>query len=226
MAGFDEQLADDPLRKLIFALAEMVVADPPFAIDEIMGGPEAVFERAPQPEVVIERDGIVDAELGNRLADIGGFPLEREFRRVDADDDQAMLGITIMPGADVWQGAQAIDAGIGPEIDQDDLAAKLLAGERLAVDPRAESVERGQRALDRELQPPVGQGRDFAVLGDPVDPELAGKPCFQRCCLRARKFGQHPRVEPERDRADRDKHKYAQDPPKHFDRAQACSSSV
>ena len=39
------------------------------------------------------------------------------------------------------QRAQAVDAGIGPEVDQNDLAAELPKREGVAVDPRRESCE-------------------------------------------------------------------------------------
>ena len=66
---------------------------------------------------------MADAEAGDRLPDVLDLLLEREFRRVDADHDQPLILVLFRPGADIGQGADAVDAGIGPEIDQNDLAA-------------------------------------------------------------------------------------------------------
>ena len=43
-----------------------------------------------------------------------------------ADHHQAVILVFLRPGADVRQRAQAVDAGIGPEIHQHDLAAQAL----------------------------------------------------------------------------------------------------
>ena len=115
---------------VVAALAEMVKAHPPLGIDEIMRGPVMVVEPAPQSIIVVERDRVADAEILDRFADIGGVALEREFGRVDADHHQAVLGILLVPGPDVGDRAQAVDAAVGPEVDHHDLAAQALAGQR------------------------------------------------------------------------------------------------
>ncbi|MEI9983319.1 MAG: hypothetical protein WDN69_09040 [Aliidongia sp.] len=47
LAGLGQQLLDHRLRLLVFAFAEMVVADASLRIDEVMRRPELVLERAP-----------------------------------------------------------------------------------------------------------------------------------------------------------------------------------
>jgi hypothetical protein len=58
------------------ALAEVVVADAALAVGEIVGRPVTVVEGAPDLEIVVRRDRIADAEIGDGLADVGGFALK------------------------------------------------------------------------------------------------------------------------------------------------------
>ena len=131
--------------------AELMVALAPLRIEEVVGGPVIVLERGPDDEIVVERDRIFDPEVGDGFADIVGTALERELRRVDADYDQAVVFVGLIPGANVRDRADAVDAAVGPEVDQDDLALELLAGQRRAVDPRPELVERRQLPFDWQL---------------------------------------------------------------------------
>ena len=57
-------------------------------------------------------------------ADVGGLALEGELRRVDADDRQALGAVALVPGLEVGQRAQAVDAGVRPEVDEHDAAAQ------------------------------------------------------------------------------------------------------
>ena len=58
--------------------------------------------------------------------DVAGVALERELGRVHADDDQAVAAVARVPGLEVGQRAQAVDARVGPEVDEHDLAAQRL----------------------------------------------------------------------------------------------------
>ena len=53
---------------VVVAFAEMVVADLALGIDEVVRRPVAVVEGAPDRVVVVDRDGIVDLEIRDRLA--------------------------------------------------------------------------------------------------------------------------------------------------------------
>jgi hypothetical protein len=67
--------------------------------------------------------------------------LEREFGRVDADDDEARALVRVGPALDVGERPQAVDAGVRPEVDQDDLAAELRQRQRLGVEPPVDARE-------------------------------------------------------------------------------------
>src|SRR6185369_15992292 len=61
--------------------------------------------------------------------------VESELRRVDPKDDEALAPVLVGPRAQVRQRPLPVDARVRPEIDQHDLAAQLLGGQRLRVEP-------------------------------------------------------------------------------------------
>ena len=129
-----------------------MVADMAFGIDEVVGRPILVEEGAPDGKVVVDGDGIVDLQGGDRFLDIGDLLFEREFRRVHADHDQALVAVCLRPGADIGDRAQAVDAGIGPEADHDDLAAQPLrrsAAASSAISPRPPAAAARPRPAGR-----------------------------------------------------------------------------
>src|SRR4051794_39478457 len=118
MSRLREKLTDYALRKRVLTLAMMMVADAALSIDEVVRGPIAVLERVPDHIAVIESDGIADAEVGDGLPDVARIAFERELRSVHADHDQPILAIALVPGLHVRDGTQAVDAAVGPEVDQ------------------------------------------------------------------------------------------------------------
>jgi hypothetical protein len=78
-----------------------------------------VGERTPHRIVVIDRDWVVDPHFPHRPADIVEVVLERELGCMHADYYQSPVGVLPGPGADVGELAQPVDAGVGPEVDQD-----------------------------------------------------------------------------------------------------------
>jgi hypothetical protein len=129
VAGFDQQPLNDPLRSIVFAFTEVMVAGMALRIDEVVRRPIFVVERAPDLVFVVDRDRIADLQICDRFADIVDVALEGELRRVDADDDKAVILVLLRPCVHIRDGAQAVDAGIGPEVEHDHLALEALARE-------------------------------------------------------------------------------------------------
>ena len=130
----------------------MDVADFAFGVDQVLGGPVLVAERAPGAEVVVLDDRIRDRVLLDRVGDVAGVALERELGGVDADDRQAAVAVLGVPRLHVRQRADAVDAGVGPEINQHNavlMLGELVDRERLAADvePLAGGDEVRSRAV-------------------------------------------------------------------------------
>jgi hypothetical protein len=68
--------------------------------------------------------------VANPTIDVLGALAELELGRVHTDDDQTVLGVMTLPRLDVRRGADPVDAGIFPEIDEHDFAAQHVARER------------------------------------------------------------------------------------------------
>jgi hypothetical protein len=141
-----EERLNRSLRLLVAALAEMAVADPAVAVDEVDGGPVPVRQRLPDGEVVVEDDRVVDAQLADGAAHVLEVVLEPELRAMHSDDDEPAVAVSLGPSADVRQGPQPVDARVRPDVDEDDAPAQLLGPERFGVQPDARTVECRERA--------------------------------------------------------------------------------
>ena len=124
--GVQQQLLDRHLRHGVFALAEVVVPDPSLCVGEVDRRPEVIGERPPDAVVVVERDRVGDLQGAGLRDDVVDVVLEVELGRVGADDRQPLLGVLGGPGADIGQRPEPVDAGVGPEVDEDDAAARAL----------------------------------------------------------------------------------------------------
>src|SRR5581483_2620729 len=116
----------------------MVVADPPVRVDQVLGRPAPVGKCAPDRVAVVEHDRVLDPEARDRLAHVAVLAREGELGRMHADHNQARLAVAPIPSDHVRQGADAIDAGVIPEIDQYHRPPALLAEpKRPALQPFA-----------------------------------------------------------------------------------------
>src|ERR1700677_4132814 len=104
----------------------MMGANMTLRIDEVVRGPVLIIESLPYGIVIVERDRIGDFQVRDGAAHIARIFLEGKLGRVDADDHEPMILIFVVPALYIGQGAQAIDTGVSPEIDQHDLAAQAL----------------------------------------------------------------------------------------------------
>ncbi len=89
----------------------------------------------------IDRDRMIDLQLLRRSANVIEVFLERELRRVDADHHQSLIFIFRGPRPDIGERAQPINAGIGPDIDEDDFSAQAGWRQWLRVEPSGRAAE-------------------------------------------------------------------------------------
>ena len=122
----------------------------PPRVGEIEGGPIPVIESTPYRVVVINRDRVCDPQLLQGPADVTEVFLERELGRVHADQRQPSAPVLLGPRADVGERAQPVDAGVGAELEEDDLSAQGAGRQRLRVEPRVRAAEGGQPAFIRQ----------------------------------------------------------------------------
>src|SRR5262249_31313641 len=139
-------------RPLVVPFAELMVAYPSLRVDEVEGWPVLVLEGAPDGVIAVDRDRIADPHVPDRAADVVDVLLERELGSMDADDGQPPVLVLLGPGSDIGKRAQPVDAGVGPDVDDDDVAAQTRRRQRLRIEPSGRARERGQVAFDRQFR--------------------------------------------------------------------------
>ena len=137
MDALAEQPPDRGLRPAVLALAEVHAPDPSRPVDQVLRRPVLVGVCVPGAVGVVERDRVAHAEAANGIPDVPQHALERELGRVHADDDEAVPPVRLVPRLEVRQRPEAVDAGVRPEVDEDDLAVELRERERPAI-PRVQ----------------------------------------------------------------------------------------
>ena len=136
-----QQLPNRRLGLAVGALAEMLVAKAPIAVDQVERRPVVVVERAPDRVLVVEHDRVLDPHLLHRPAHPLELALEGELGGVRADDHQPAVAVGAHPGPDVGKGADPVDAGVGAELDGHDLPGQSGGRQRLRVEPLGRAVE-------------------------------------------------------------------------------------
>ena len=169
-----EQAADRRLGLVVVALAEVDVADAALGVDQVLRGPVLVAPGVPGLVLVVLGDRVAQLALRDRVLHVAGVALEGELGRVDADDGQPAGAVGGVPGAQVGERANAVDARVGPEVDEDNAAAQAGERERLAVEPALVAGEVGRAAEHRQrlaLRGGMRGGREApaaAQLGEPL----------------------------------------------------------
>src|SRR5579863_3760423 len=101
------------------------MTDTPLVVDKIKSRPVLVLESTPYRVVAVHCHRKSNSDLLDRMAYVLEVLLEFKFRRVHADHHQSLVSVLLCPGSYVGQRAPPVDAGVGPKLDQHDLAAQL-----------------------------------------------------------------------------------------------------
>src|SRR3984893_4389827 len=149
IAGLTQQLLNDGFRALVLAFAELVMTDLAVGIDDIQGGPIVVAECVPYPVVAVDRDGVLDTKHLERRTNVFDVLLEPELGSVHADHHQSLILVLLGPCTNVRFCTLPVDAGVSPEVDDEDLPAQGFRRQWLRIEPGGGAGERGQGALDR-----------------------------------------------------------------------------
>jgi hypothetical protein len=142
-ARFRQQSLNDLLGPVVLTLAEVMLANLPTRIDEVKGRPILILECPPDRIVVVDRDRILDPHLPHGSTNVVDVLFESEFGCVHADHDE-LLPVLLRPGAHIRKRAQPVDAGIGPEVDDDHLPDEILRLQGWRIDPVDRAAKGGQ----------------------------------------------------------------------------------
>ena len=156
-ASFLQQFPDGFLGLDVGSLAAAGVPDRPLLVDEELGGPGVVAVGVPGGEEVVEGDGVLQPVGTGGFFDVGQGFLELELRGVDADGGQSVAVVLVVPGLQVGQGSDAVDAGVGPEVEENDAPPLFLDGCAGGVDPSGDTAELGRRSGSAGIGTPTQQ---------------------------------------------------------------------
>ena len=102
------------------------------------------MESTPDRIVIIDGDRIGDPQVPGGPAYVLQVVLKGELRRMHADHYHTVIPVFLRPRAHLGKGAQPIDTGVGPEVDQDDVSAQVRRREGQRIEPRGRATERRQ----------------------------------------------------------------------------------
>src|SRR5262249_16072076 len=108
-----------------------VMSQTPLRVDKIESWPILVLESAPNRKIVVDCDRILQSHVLRCTANVIDIPFEWKLGCVHPDHDQPEFLVLLRPGANIWDRAQHIDAGVGPDIDEDNFSAQAVCRQRL-----------------------------------------------------------------------------------------------
>ena len=115
-----------------------------FRIDDAEAGPTVDAEFVPEHMVGVVDHRVLDAVAHDRVADVLLILLGVELGRVNADHHH-VVGIGLLQLLELRQHVHAVDAAVGPEIEDHELAAERLEVDRPRhVQPARAPFERGR----------------------------------------------------------------------------------
>ena len=178
--GLTQQLTHEPLGGGLTTLPEGHLTQLAGGVGEVVGGPVAVAEAPPGGQVGVHRHGVGDTQPPGALAHVVRLLLKGVLRGVDADDLQPVGGVGLVEPLDTGDGALAVDARVGPEVDELDLSRPVRLAQGLVaggVEPRGGPRDGGQGAAVGQVvgARDAGPVRPRApAVEEPVDAGLEG----------------------------------------------------
>jgi len=122
-----DHLAHDLVEHVAVALAGDAAHHVALGVDHHQRRPRADRVGVPDGEAAVVHHRVLDLVAADRLADVAGLSLVGELRGMDADDDER-VAVLALETLEIGQDVHAVDAAVGPEVEDDDLAVQL--GER------------------------------------------------------------------------------------------------
>src|ERR1051325_6456946 len=94
-------------------------------VEQVFCRPIPVGKSFPDLAIAVDHDGIGQSKFANAPLDVGFVLRKGKFRGVHTDHSKSLVAVALVPGLNVWKGANAVDASVIPEIDQHDPPAQL-----------------------------------------------------------------------------------------------------
>src|SRR3989344_3890752 len=105
----------------------MIVANKSININQIFPWPVAIVISSPGCVIIILHNGILNAKLLNRLLHVLSLFLKLKFRRMNPDNQKSLVTVLCIPRRKIRQCSLAVDAGIGPEIKENNFFANVIS---------------------------------------------------------------------------------------------------
>jgi hypothetical protein len=102
------------------------------------------LSKAPYRLVVVDRYRIIDLQVFHRSAHVVDVFLEGELGRVCADHDESAIRVSLGPRPDIGERSQPVDAGVGPELDENHLSAQAGRRQGVRIEPCRGAGQRSQ----------------------------------------------------------------------------------
>src|SRR5512146_955036 len=122
--SFLQELLDCVLQRAVTAFARTVIADVAFGVNQEAVGPGRIVVGAPDQKVVVNRNRIRQPKSLDRSPHVRSPVSNVKLRTVNADDFKPILVISLVPLLVFSEGANAVDAGVLPEVDQNNLTSQ------------------------------------------------------------------------------------------------------
>ncbi len=145
------QLRDQGRDGVHVTLAGVLRHDVPLRVDQHQGGPGPGRVGLPGHQVGVVEHGVGHLVALHRGGQGVGVGLVDELRRVHADHHE-LLGVLLLQRAELLQDVQAVDAAEGPEVQEQEAAAKS-ASERLSPPVPSHPRPRSSGARTRGRRP-------------------------------------------------------------------------
>src|SRR5205807_5802022 len=134
--SFLKELLDDLFTLLVLAFPELVITNVSGCIHDVIARPRAIVEGPPDGIVVVDGDRISDLQIMHCFLNVGQVSFKGELRSMHADHEQAARLIFISPGPQIRQCSKTVNAGISPEIIEDDFPFQGIGRKRRGIEPR------------------------------------------------------------------------------------------
>jgi hypothetical protein len=145
LAIVGQLLFDEAIERGEIDLATVRGDEIAFRIDHAQAGPTAATVTIPDFVIGVVHHRMFDFITHDGLANAFGIVLSIELARMHADDDD-VIGIRLFQLFEFRQHVHAVDAAVGPEIEDDEFAAKVFQFDwRRRVEPFGAALQRRRR---------------------------------------------------------------------------------